>query len=193
MNRIALFSATTALVMLFASCGTTSSDGTTKTADSSTVGTAAAVQRIRAQEDSLFNKSVFDRKGATALKDVYLAFAKNNPLDTMAPEYLFRAAGVYRTLGEPQTTLDLYDRIIKDYPEWRRLADTYYLRAFTIDNDLQKKGEARTAYEEVISRYPEHKFAADAKQMIENLQYTDEQLIEKFKKMNEGSAAAKGE
>lgn len=193
MNRIALFSATTALVMLFASCGTTSSDGTTKTADSSTVGTAAAVQRIRAQEDSLFNKSVFDRKGAIALKDVYLAFAKNNPLDTMAPEYLFRAAGVYRTLGEPQSTLDLYDRIIKDYPEWRRLADTYYLRAFTIDNDLQKKGEARTAYEEVISRYPEHKFAADAKQMIENLQYTDEQLIEKFKKMNEGSAAAKGE
>lgn len=151
---------------------------------------AQAVVRIRAQEDSLFAKPVFDRKGAIALYDVYLAFAKRFPQDTMAPEYVFRAASVSRTLGEPQRTLELYDRVIRDYPQWRRLPDAYYLRAFTIDSDLGKKGEARTAYEEVIARFPDHKFAADAKQMIVNLQYTDAELIERFKKMNPDSASA---
>lgn len=169
-------------VAILTACGGSTDNGPEAAA---TPTAAEAVQRIRAQEDSLFNKPVFDRRGAMALRDVYLAFAKNNPLDTMTPEYIFRAASVARTLGEPKQTLELYDRIIRDYPNWRRVVDTWYLRAFTIDNDMGQKGEAKTAYEEVIHRYPDHRFAADAKQMIENLQYTDEQLIEKFKKMNE--------
>jgi TolA-binding protein len=151
-----------------------------------------AVKRIRTQEDSLFAKTVFDRKGAMAMRDVYLSFAKNFPLDTMTPEYLFRAAGVSRSLGEPKETLALYDRVIKNYPGWSRIVDTYYLRAFTIDSDLGQKGEAKTAYEEVMHRFPDHKFAKDAAQMIENLQFTDEQLIEKFKKMNEAGEAPAG-
>lgn len=172
-------------ILTLTACGGGASNGTGTTADSTRTRAAEAVARIRAQEDSLFNNAVFDRRDALALRDVYLAFAKNNPLDSMAPEYVFRAAGVSRTLGEPQRTLELYDRVIKDYPGWDRLPDAYYLRAFTIDSDLGKKGEAKTAYEEVIDRFPDHPFARDAKQMIENLQYTDAELMERFKRMNE--------
>ncbi len=179
-------------VSVLTACGGGSNSISASGADSTATNAAEGVRRIRAQEDSLFAKPVFDRRGAMALHDVYLAFAKNNPQDSMAPEYIFRAAGLSRTLGEPKTTLELYDRVIRDHPQWRRIPDAYYLRAFTLDNDLGQKGEAKTAYEEVISRFPDHKFAADAKQMIENLQYTDEQLIERFKKMNEDSAAQAG-
>ena len=168
---------------LLTACG--GGAGTDKVPSADTTGVAVeGAKRIRTMEDTLFAKSVFDRKGAQALLDVYMAFAKNYPLDTMAPEYIFRAASLTRTLGDPQAGIDLYDRIIKDYPSWRRLVDTYYLKAFTLDNDLQLKGAAKTAYEEVITRFPDHKFAADSKQMIENLQYTDAELIERFKKMN---------
>ncbi|MBK9760588.1 MAG: tetratricopeptide repeat protein [Flavobacteriales bacterium] len=184
-----------AIITVMTSCGGGSNAKTASSMDSTQGKLFEARTRIRAQEDSLFTKSVFDRRGAMSLEDVYLAYAKTNPLDSLTPEYLFRAAGVARTLGEPKKTLELYDRIIKDYSSWKRIADTYYLRAFTIDNDLGQKGEAKTAYEEVINRFPDHKFAADAKQMIENLQYTDAQLIEKFEKMNaeaEKAEAAKG-
>ena len=85
--------------------------------------------------------------------------------------------------------ITLYDRIIKDYPSWKRLPDVYYLKAFTIDSDLDRKGEAKTAYEEVISRYPDHAFAKDARAMIDNLQYTDEELIQRFQQMQGDSAA----
>ena len=186
---------TFAMITIMSSCGGGPTATTASDVDPALAKVIESRTRIRAQEDSLFAKSVFDRRGAMALQDVYLAYAKSNPLDSLTPEYLFRAAGVARTLGEPKKTLELYDRIIKDYSSWKRIADTYYLRAFTIDNDMGQKGEAKTAYEEVIHRFPDHKFAADAKQMIENLQYTDAQLIEKFEKMNadaEKAEAGKG-
>ncbi len=188
MNKLFLL----ALLMFLFACGQGGTADTKTISGADSTNTVEAVKRIRSMEDSLFAKPVYDRKGAMALRDVYLAFAKTNPLDTMTPEYLFRCAGVYRTLGEPQETMKVYDRIISNYPGWRRLADTYYLRAFTLDNDLDQKGEAKAAYEEVINRYPGHPFAKDAEHMIQNLQYTDEQLIEKFKKMNAEAEAAKG-
>lgn len=178
-----------ALPLLF-SCGGAADKAAAGGADSVATDAAEAVRRIRAQEDSLFARPVFDRKGALRLYDVYLAFGQAFPHDTMVPEYLFRAASLSRSLGEPNKTLMLYDRVIADFPNWRRIPDAYYLRAFTIDSDLKKKGEAKTAYEEVIKRFPDHKFAADAKQMIENLQYTDEELIERFKRMNDSTSAA---
>ena len=172
------------LLALFASCGGGASTGSVTPEDSAKTAARDAITRIRAQEDSLFSQSVFDRRGALALRDVYLAFAKNNPLDSMAPEYLFRAAGVSHNLGEPQRTLELYERVIKDYSTWKRLPDTYYLRAFTIENDLGKKGEAQAAYQEVIDRFPGNTFAEQAAQSIKNLPYSDAELIDRFEKMN---------
>lgn len=146
--------------------------------------------RITAMEDSLFAKPFFDAKGAQALLDVYKAFVRKHPLDTISPEYLFRGAGVAKALGRPEEGLQLYDRIIKEYPSWDRIVDTHYMKAFTLDADLDRKGEAETAYREVIDRYPDHPFARDAQAMIDNLPYTDEELIERFRKMNEEQAAA---
>lgn len=152
--------------------------------------TAEAVKRIRAMEDSVFENLAFDQRSAQALLDVYKAFATAHPQDTMAPEYLFRAAGVAKSVRDADQSLRLYDRIIKDYPTWRRIPDTYYLRAFTLDNDLDRIGEAKTAYEDVINRFPDHAFARDAKAMIENLGLTDEQLIEKFEAARQDSSTA---
>src|SRR5690606_15317322 len=101
-----------------------------------------AAERVRAMEDSLYAKPGMDRKGAQALIDVYLLYAKVHPLDSLTPEYLFRAAGMKGTLGDPVAGIDLYDRIIRDFPAWRKLPDTYYLKAFTIDNGLRQRGEA---------------------------------------------------
>ena len=91
-------------------------------------------------------------------------------------------------MHDGEQSIALYDRVIKDFPSWRRLPDVLYLKAFTIDSELDRKGEAETAYREVIDRYPDHPFAKDARVMIENLQYTDEELIERFQAMNDSTA-----
>lgn len=145
--------------------------------------------RIKAMEDSVFESLSFDQRKAQALLDVYKAYANTYPQDSLAPDYLFRAANLAKTMHEGEQGITLYDRIIKDYPSWKRLPDVYYLKAFTIDSDLDRKGEAKTAYEEVIARYPDHAFAKDARAMIDNLQYTDEELIQRFQEMQTDSAA----
>ena len=171
------------LLVLFAGCGTTPKDISEATPSEAAV-------RIRIMEDSLYANPAVDPKGAQSLVDVYLLYAKTNPLDPLAPEYLVRAAGVKSALNDPQAALDLYDRIIKGYPGWDKLVDAYYLRAFTIDSGLHQKGLAQQAYQEVIDRYPNHKFAQDSKQMILNLGYTDEELIAKFQRMDDSTEAA---
>lgn len=178
------------LALLLMACGGDAADAPATPTVTAAPPAPEMGARIRAMEDTLFAKTVFDRRGAQALLDVYKAYAKAFPSDSMAPEYLFRAAGMSKGLGGPQEAVQLYDRIIKEYPKWGRLADTYYLRAFTIDADLKQKGPAKQAYEEVIARFPDHRFAKDAKAMIQNLQYTDEELIERFRRMNDSIEAA---
>lgn len=170
--------------VLLAACG-----GGDAGKDASDAKAAEMVGRIQAMEDSLFNSGAFDSRKAQALLDVYKGYANAFPVDTLAPEYLFRAAGVAKSMRAPQQSLALYDRIIADYPGWRKLADAYYLKAFTIDSELGLKGEAQRAYQEVINLFPDHAFARDARLMLENLYLTDEELIEKFQRMAEEQEA----
>ncbi len=163
-------------VLLLAACGESAKVEERDEAD-------IMAERIRAMEDSLFQNMAFDKRNAQMLLDVYKAYAAANPLDERSPEYLFRAAGVARSMKDPQQSIRLYDRILVDYPGWEKLPDVYYLKAFVIDSDLGHMGDAREAYRKVIALYPEHPFAQDARVMIENLEYTDEELIERFKKM----------
>jgi outer membrane protein assembly factor BamD (BamD/ComL family) len=146
--------------------------------------------RIRAKEDSLFENRAFDRRTAQGMVDVYKAYAAAYPVDSMAPEYLFRAAGTLKSMGDAEQAIKLYDRISEQYPGWRRRVDVLYMKALTLDDDLDRDGEAKTIYQQVMYEYPEHPFARDAKAMIENLGLSDEELIEKFKRMNEAQEAA---
>ena len=136
---------------------------------------AEMVGRISTMEDTLFKSVAFNARSGQELLDVYKAFAKAYPKDENAPEYLFRAAGLCSKA--------------MDYPSWKRLPDTYYLKAFTIDTELKQKGEAQKAYQQVINLYPDHPFAKDARQMMEYLVLTDEELIKKFEAMEQAANA----
>ncbi|MBL7964165.1 MAG: hypothetical protein JNM31_10025 [Flavobacteriales bacterium] len=146
--------------------------------------------RISRMEDSIWSRTEFDRRGAMALQSVYLAFVKAHPQDTIAPEYLFRAAGTAKGLRNFEESVRLFDRVIVEYPDWPRLVNAYYMKALTIDDGLKEKGRAQQAYEQVIMRYPDHPFAEQSRGMIELLRYSDAELIEYLKKKNEGSAGA---
>ena len=175
-----------ALLLLVACSG----GKTEKAGDAKDNGASEMAVKIRAMEDSLFENMAFNKRSAQMLLDVYKAYAAAYPLDHQAPEYLFRAAGVARSMKDAQQSINLYDRIIRDYPSWERLPDTYYLKAFTIDTELKHKGNAKEAYQQVIYQFPDHKFAKDAKAMIANLEYTDEELIARWKQQAEQDSAS---
>jgi len=146
--------------------------------------------RIRHMEDSLFESKGFDQRSVQGMVDVYKSYAAAYPADTMTPEYLFRAAGSLKSLHQAEQSLALYDRLIRDHGDWRRTVDVLYMKALTLDDDLDRDGEAKVVYEQVIATFPDHPFARDSRAMIENLGLTDEELIAKFKAMNAGSEEA---
>lgn len=189
-TKTALF-ATVVATMLLAACGGDAEPSNDNGARG-TLDAADMAGRIQTMEDTLFAKDYFDRKGAQALLDVYKAFSHQHPADTLVPHYLFKAAGLSKALGEPQESIRLYDEITKKFSNWYRMPDCYYLKAIVIDSDLKEKGEAEKAYKEVIGRFPDHPFAEQAKMMIENLKYTDEELIERFKAMEAQEEARNG-
>ncbi len=185
-SSILLFVPLLALV----ACGEGKPSGTEETAAAKVPEATQAQQRVRAMEDSLSDMALFDRRRLMGLRDVYVAYVQRFPLDSLAPDMLRKAAATSGDLGEHEKSVTLYDQLIKDYPQWPRTADACYFRAFEIENGLKKKGEAKTAYEEFIAKYPENQFADDAKKMIEYMQYSDEELMEKFKKMNPDTSTA---
>jgi TolA-binding protein len=148
--------------------------------------------RIKHMEDSLFQHMAFDQRSAHMLMDVYKAYVGAFPLDHRSPEFLFRAAGVSRNLKDPEQSIRLYDRIVTDYPNWEKIPETLYMKAFVYDNDLQRKGEAKVAYEKVYNTFPDHDLADQARIAIDNLQYTDEELIERFRRMQDSTANGAG-
>jgi peptide deformylase len=104
-------------------------------------------------------------KGAQALVDVYLLYAKHQSDGfRMAPEYVLRAAGVKSALRDPQAAVDLYDRVIKRLAPIGDKAARCLLPQEPSPSTAActPKGRAQQAYQEVIDRFPDHPFAADA-------------------------------
>jgi outer membrane protein assembly factor BamD (BamD/ComL family) len=170
------------LILLLAACSTADQPST----DASKVAPEGIVQRITEQETALTDTSVkvFDKRKALELYAVYLEFVEKYPQDTMAPEYLFRAARMAKPLHKSTEAITLCDRIIKEYPNWRVMPAIWMMKGITYQDELLNKDSARVAYEQIVARYPGTRYAEDAKAMIENLQYSDEELIERFKQMN---------
>ena len=96
------------------------------------------------------------------------------------------AAGVNDTWRGLARTLSSHAAGLKRSAQFRQLLaakDDAFVAAF------KELGKAKQAYEEVIQRFPDHTFGKEAKVMIDNLQYTDAELIERFRKQNEQADA----
>ena len=129
------------------------------------------------------NAKAHTERLATHLK----AYADEFPKDSLAPEMLFKAGNVYIGLGEYKKAISFFERAAKHYPDYIKRPELIYMSGFVYDYHMSQKGKAKEYYERVIAEYPNHIFAKDAKQAIENLSMSDEDLIRKFEAQNKKS------
>lgn len=136
----------------------------------------ALEQRI---ENSLEMPKEKDLKEAvTAFQD----FAAIFPHDPKAPDYLLKASDISLTTDNPQISVNLLDQIIEKYPNYKRIEDVKYNRASHIDFELRDTTLAKVAYQEFMVEYPNSPLVNDCKSRIENIRYSEEELVEKFMK-----------
>lgn len=146
---------------------------------------AELATRIDSLENVLFgHETNVNREVAADLLQAYIRFTDTYPADERCPDFLYKGAGIARGVGVHHRAMEMYQKILDDYPEFPKQAETQFLIAFTYDNDLKDIESARIAYQEVIEVFPDHEFARQAEERLKTIDLTDEELIELFMQRN---------
>jgi len=110
----------------------------------------------------------------------YSRFANEFPQDSLSPNFLFKAAEMFRAVNNGSKAILYYKRIVNDYPESRHSPISLFLQGFVYENVLLDFEKAKQFYSEYLEKYPEGEFANDTKILIQNLGISPEDLIKSF-------------
>lgn len=129
----------------------------------------------------------FDEKGiqtANELVQAYISYAESYKDSPEAPDFLYKAADLSLNLSKSKESLDLYNRIIYEYPDYGKAPECLFLVGYIYENYFQNYGKAKEIYESFIVKYPTHDFSDDAAISIENMGKSPEELIREFEEKN---------
>jgi outer membrane protein assembly factor BamD (BamD/ComL family) len=144
---------------------------------------------IAKMESELKSSPKVDSNAVTVLLNAYQNFASKYAKDSMAPEYLYKAAGLAVGFNRGTQAIDLYEAIIQKYPDYKKVPECYFMEAFTYENVVGNIGKASEYYNKFLSKYPDHALAKDATAAIKYLGKSPEEMVRDFEKMNADSAA----
>ena len=144
-------------------------------------GSNDPAKRINELEKQAFStEGAINPEVASDLVTAYYDFANANPDDAMSPEYLFKAVDVSMNLNEPQRTIYMIDKLLKEYPDYPRTQAALFVKAFIFETKYNNLDMANKLYEQYLEMYPEGEFANDCRASIDNLGLSPEELIKKF-------------
>lgn len=139
--------------------------------------------------DTLFNQIFIDpdqyglnRPRALQFVDVVEAYALSNPCSEKAPEYLYRAGEIARSIRTLPKAMSVYDWILESYPDYEKTPTVYFLKGFMMENNVKDVEAAKEIYEDFLVRYPSHEMADDVKFLLENIGRSDEEILEFLEK-----------
>ena len=91
-------------------------------------------KRIEKLEKQLFTtEQAVDPLIADDLVTAYCDYATQYPDDPMSPEYLFKAVDVSMNLNNPQRTIAIVDRMLRDYPDYPRTQAALFVKGFIFE------------------------------------------------------------
>jgi len=139
-------------------------------------------KNIAALEKQLYSGQSmnFNKPRADSLLLMYEQFVKRYPKDSLAPKYLFQAAGLAMTLGNGKKSLALYEQFMKDYPDKPKAAVCMFFKAYIYENIMANYDKAKETYLLFIEKYPDNEFVKDARAALMNIGKTPEQLVREF-------------
>jgi tetratricopeptide (TPR) repeat protein len=135
--------------------------------------------------DTLFEK-VFrepdqfglNREAALQFVDVAEAQALSDPCNPKSPDFLYRAGEIARSIRTLPKAMSIYDWLLEEYPDYEKTPTVYFLKGFMLENNVEDKEGAREIYSDFLTKYPNHEMADDVRFLVDNLDKTDEQILE---------------
>jgi tetratricopeptide (TPR) repeat protein len=111
------------------------------------------------------------------------------PDDTASAEYLFKAAELSNYVQDFNQSVNLYDTVIKHFPNYRRKGDCMFLKAYVYDTHLQRISLAQETYNAFLKAYPSHPLADDAQMALQYLGKSNEEILQLILKKNQDSTS----
>lgn len=142
-----------------------------------------SLQDIKLAENNLYANEgafLFSDSLADITLNAYTSFVSDFPKDSLSAEYLFKAADLYRAKHEFDKAVATFEKVGKEYPEYKKVPQTVFLQGFIYENDIKDLPKAKERYEYFIATYPEHPLARDVQFSLNNLGKTPEQIIQEF-------------
>lgn len=102
--------------------------------------------------------------------------------DDASASWLLSAGQTARMVKNNEAAVKFFDLVLDKYPSAKEASQSLFLKAFTLDNEMNQDEASRPLYEKFITTYPEDEFADDAQFLLDNLGKTDEEIIQSFQK-----------
>lgn len=109
--------------------------------------------------------------------DACEAFALGYPDHEKAPDFLYRAAEMARTLKTFPKALGIYQWIGETYPNYEKAATTMFLQGFMLENELNDKAAAKIVYQAFLEKFPNDDLTDDVEFLLENIDKSDEEIM----------------
>ncbi len=142
-----------------------------------------ALDKIKDAEKKLTaDLSNLDVNAAKALIIEYDTFIAAYPKDTASANLMFKAGDLSQGIGEYGKAIKYWGDLREGFPTYRLTPDGMFLQAFTYENSLQDKDNAKRYYSMFLEKYPNHELAASAKTSLEQIDIPLEELVKSFQK-----------
>lgn len=140
------------------------------------------MNEIKEIEKQLYtnNSAIPDTAKTNNMIRMYIEFADEFPKDTITANYLYKAANLSMNTNRNENAITYLDRVINGYPDYGKLPETYFLKAFIYDNNIKNMNKAREAYMAFLQKFPKSDLADDATISLDNLGKTPEQIVTEF-------------
>ena len=141
---------------------------------------------ITAKETELYKDKTeaIDKDKAIEMVRMYAEYADKYTTDTLASEYLFRAAEISENANQPNNAITYLTRIEENYKDYRNYPLCIFKKAYIYENYLKNQEKARQYYEKFIADYPDHELAEAANSSLMFLGMSDEDLIKVIEKLS---------
>jgi outer membrane protein assembly factor BamD (BamD/ComL family) len=117
------------------------------------------------------------------LEKAYVDFADRYPQAPETPEFIFRAAEVNgNELGKIGRSIQLYERIAKDYPQSASASTALFLAGYSYHNTLHDLIRAEKAFKSFLERYPNHELAPAAQHELSTLGKPVKEILDELTK-----------
>ncbi len=145
-------------------------------------------QKLIDLDKAMGGATVTDKSKAEAFiktsEELAVLVEKSNPDQYV--DVLLKAAGLAKTVKQPQKAIELYSKISEGLPQHKKAPTALFMIGFVQENDLADLEKAKATYESFLQKYPnDPDFADDAQNAIKWLGKSPDDIIKEFEKQGE--------